>query len=132
MSGVHIIGTLLRGYDDLTALIPAAQIKAGKLPDGTVRGLLLRSVSNTENQTLTREATIRKRARVSVTLRTQEYRDFDLIMPLIVKACAGLTGQIAGHMRVSILTAGEGPDVLGPASTFERTQDFRVSYDAQT
>lgn len=132
MSGVHIIGTLLRAYGDLTALVPASQIKAGKLPDGTTLGLLLRSVSGNEQQTLKRGSTTRKRERVSVTLRTAEYRDFELILPLVVKACAGLTGAIAGHLNVSILTAGTGPDVFGPASSFERTQDFRVSFDAQT
>ena len=31
---------------------------------------------------------------------------------------------------MSVLTAGLGPDVIGPGSSFEQTQDFTVRFDA--
>ena len=42
-----------------------------------------------------------------------------------------LTGDIGGALRVSILTAGLGPSLNGPGNSFEQTQDFRVSWDAE-
>lgn len=51
-------------------------------------------------------------------------------MKLVRDCCAGRTGNIGGGVNVSILTAGRGPELNGPGNTYERTADFRVSYDA--
>jgi hypothetical protein len=131
MTGVDIIGSLLRADADLAALVPNDRTKAGVLPDNVaLPALLLRLVSSVERQDLVRGSAVRTTDRVSVTVRAASYRDQTQIIRLVRTICAGLTGNIAGAQRVSILTAGAGPDVTGPASTFEQTQDFRVSYDA--
>ncbi len=131
MTGVDIIGTLLHADEAMVAAIPPQQIKAGALPEKVVLpALLVRLVSNIERQMLKRGATVRTIDRISVTVRAVSYRDQVAAIGLVVKACAGRTGSIAGAANVSVLTTGRGPDARGPGNTFEQTQDFRVSFDA--
>lgn len=129
--GVNIVGALLRANAPVLAVVPIELIKAGSLPENAVLpALLLRTVSSTERQHLVRGSTPRTVDRVAVTVRASSWREQVQVMQLVKTACAGLTGDIGGGVRVSILTAGLGPDVRGPANSFEQTQDFRVSYDA--
>jgi len=131
MTGVDILGELVLTDASLIAAIPPAQIKAGALPENVVLpALLFRMTSNVERQMLKRGATVRTIERVSVTVRAVSYDEQRAAMALVVKACAGRTGSIAGADNVSVLTAGRGPDLRGPGNTFEQTQDFRVSFDA--
>ena len=131
MSGVEIIGGLLRAFEPLAELVAAASVKAGKLPDGVILpALLIRSVSVTDRQRLSRAPLRRSTERVSVAVRAANYRDQKEVIRLVRQCCADRTGDFAGCFRVSILTAGTGPDVGGPANSFEQTQDFRVSFDA--
>lgn len=131
ISGLDIIGALLREDEGVISLIPAERIKGGRLPDGVgLPALLVKETSTVERQALKRGATTRTVDRVSVTVRAASYREQRLAMKLVRKCCAGRTGDLAGALRVSILTAGTGPELDGPANSFERTQDFRVSYDA--
>lgn len=131
MSGVDIVGGLLRAYEPLAALVATASIKAGKLPDGVpLPALLIRSVSVTDRQRLSPAPLRRSTERVSVAVRAASYRDQKEVIRLVRQCCADRTGDFAGCFRVSILTAGTGPDVGGPANSFEQTQDFRVSFDA--
>jgi hypothetical protein len=132
MTGADIIADMLRGDTAIVVKVPAPQIKLGRLPDGTpLPALLVRVVSLTDRQPLKRGDVIRSRARVSVAVRAENYRDQVAIIKLVRKCCAGRTGDFGNARRVSILTAGLGPDVNGPGNTFEQTQDFRVSFDAQ-
>lgn len=131
MTGVDIIGTLLREDADVLNLVPETNIKAGRLPDAvSLPALLVKATSTVERQTLKRGPTTRTIDRVSVTVRAANYRDQRLAMRLVTTCCAGRTGDIGGALSVSILTAGKGPELDGPGNTFERTADFRVSYDA--
>jgi len=131
MTGVHIIGHLLMNNADLVAAVPIERIKAGALPDAiALPALLVRLVSSVERQSLRRGEVVRTTERISVTVRANSYREQTRIVQLVKNTCAGRTGAIGGGQSVSVLTAGTGPDVLGPASSFEQTQDFRVSYDA--
>lgn len=131
MSGVDIIGALLRADTDVLDLVPETTIKAGRLPDGvSLPALLVKVISTVELQTLIRGPTTRTVDRVSVTVRAASYRDQRLAIRLVTACCAGRTGDVGGGVRVSILTAGTGPELDGPGNSFERTQDFRVSYDA--
>lgn len=131
MSGVSIVGELLRSAAAVTDRVPIAQIKAGRLPDGIVLPvILLRTISSIEWQELTRDSIVPTTDRVAATVRAASYREQREIMKLMLAACAGRTGSIAGFDSVAVLSAGAGPDVAGPADSFEQTQDFRVSFDA--
>ncbi len=131
MTGVDIIGALLLADVALLARVPATRIKAGALPDGiALPALLVRLVSSVERQLLKRKPITRTIDRISVTVRAANYADQEQIIQLVKTACAGKTGDIVGAVAVAITTAGTGPDVLGPAASFEQTQDFRVGFDA--
>ncbi len=131
MTGVDIVGELLRACEPLVDLVPVVRIKAGALPDNIpLPALLLRTVTSLEHQTLKRGAVVRTVDRVAVTVRAANYRDQVAIIALLKSCCTGKTGDLAGALSVSILSAGTGPDVAGPANSFEQTQDFRVSFAA--
>lgn len=132
-SGVDIVGGLLREDDLVTARVPSAQIKAGRLPDGVaLPALLVRSISKIERQPLKKTATVRVAERVSVTVRAASYREQTEVMKLVRDCLRGWLGSLGDAQRASILTAGTGPDLLGPGDSFEQSDDFRVTYDAIT
>ncbi len=132
LEGSDIIGALLLEDTALLQLVPAERIKAGLLPEGiALDALLVNGTSSTDRQPLTREALVRRTDRVSVTVRTASHRNRKAVIAAVRRACAGKTGQLGGGRNVSILTAGMGPDVNGPGGSFEKTQDFRVSWDAE-
>jgi hypothetical protein len=131
MTGVDIIGALLGDSEEITARVTA--IKAGSLPDGIeLPALLVRLVSSVEDQPLRRPDVIRLTDRVAVTVRAENYRDQAAIIKLVRNVCAGQLGTIAGAEAVAVLSAGTGPDVGGPANSFEQTQDFKVGFNALT
>lgn len=130
MNGVDIIGHLLRGDAALTAIWPASSIKAGALAENEL-GILVRSVSLIDRQTLAHEPMQHSVERVSATVRAKTYREQVAAIKLIRRACAGVVAAEIGEARqIAVLTAGTGPDVLGPGNTFEQAQDFRVSFNA--
>jgi hypothetical protein len=132
LEGSDILGALMTADAELLAVVPAAQMKAGRLPDGTpLPALLARTVSSVDRQPLKRGPLVRRTDRVSVTVRAASHRDRKAVIGLVRKCCAGKTGDIGGGLNVSILTAGMGPDLNGPGDSFEKTQDFRVSWDAE-
>ena len=131
MTGADIVGALLRARPAVVAIVPAESIMMGALPDGVaLPALLVRLVSSVERQPLKVGETVRVVDRIAVTVRAASYREQRAVIALVKSCCRGCTGDIGGGSRVSILTAGTGPDVAGPANSFEQTQDFRVSFDA--
>ncbi|PTQ12957.1 hypothetical protein CLG96_02100 [Sphingomonas oleivorans] len=132
LEGTDIVGALLTADAQLTELVPADRIKAGRLPEGVgLPALLVRTVSSVDRQPLTRGPLVRRTDRVSVTVHAASHRDRKAVIALVRKCCAGRTGALGGGSNVSILTAGMGPDLNGPGDIFARTQDFRVSWDAE-
>lgn len=132
MTGAEIIGGLLREYTPLTAAVAVDSIKGGKLPEGVaLPALLVRVVSLIDRQPLKRAGWDRSVARVSVTVRAASYREQGEVVHLVRQCCAGWIGDLAGAERIAILTAGLGPDLLGPGDSFEQAQDFKVSFDAE-
>ena len=129
MTGGDIVAALLRVDNAILAISPAERIKLGRLPDNvTYPALLVRVISSIDRQPLKWGPGVRVTDRVSVTVRASSYRDQVATMKAVRKCCAGRTGDIGGGRTVSILTAGRGPDVAGPADSFEQSQDFRVTF----
>lgn len=124
-----IIGALLLDHAPLIALVPADRIKGGRLGNVALPALLVTIVSGVDRQPLKRGKIVRRTDRVSVTVRTASHRQRKLLISLIRHACAGQLGSIAGALRVSVLTAGLGPEMDGPGDSFEQAQDFKVSFD---
>ncbi len=131
MSGAMIVGELLRASAELVAIVPAERIKLGRLPDNTpLPAIVVRMVSGTERQPLTRGAWVRRTERVSVAVRAESYRQQKAIVRMFSAICVGVHADRPDARGVSILAAGIGPDVAGPADSYEQTQDFRASFDA--
>ncbi|RST30159.1 hypothetical protein HMF7854_04450 [Sphingomonas ginkgonis] len=130
MTGADIIGALLVADETVTTMVPAERIKAGLLPPNILLpSLLVRLVSSLERQTLVRGASVRMVDRISVTVRASTYRDQVEMIRLVRAACAGWLGDMAPASKISVLSAGVGPDVPGPGNSFEQTIDFRVSFN---
>lgn len=130
MSGADIIGALLRDDAAVTGKVVEANIKGGMLPENApLPSLLVRVISTVDRQPLKRVGWVRTTDRVSVTTRAATYRDQKDIIRLVRLCCLGRTGDIGGGARVAITSAGAGPDLIGPGSSFERAHDFRVSFD---
>jgi hypothetical protein len=131
MSGTAIISELLVTDEWLAELAGKGQIKEDRLPDGVaLTAILLRTVSGVDRQTLKRGTFVRTVERIAVTVRAASVRDRKASIDRIRAACAGKIGDFAGCFRVSVLTAGLSPTMIGPGDSFEQTQDFRVSFDA--
>lgn len=133
MSGGEILGALLRDNTALTEEVKVSAIRGGRLADDeALPVLLVRSLSIVDRQALALEAMVRTTERISVTVRAASYRERKTIMALL--RSAGRAGMVIAAMdearNISILTAGAGPELNGPGNSFERNQDFYVSYDA--
>lgn len=133
MTGTEIIGALLRSHPLLVAIVPLAQIKAGRLPEGTpLPAMVVNDIDTAERLMLKRGATVRLTARVSVTVRAADYQSRATIIKLVRDCCAGWTGDMDGASGIAILNGGTGPGLIGVGDSFEQSQDFRVSYDETT
>jgi hypothetical protein len=130
MTGVEIVGQLLRAAPELIAILPAQSIKAGELPEGVrLPALSLRCVSRMERRRLRRARTVRQIERVAVTVRARTYREQCAVVALVGKICPGWTGDLLPARRISIMSAGVGPDMAGPGDSFEQTFDLKVSFE---
>lgn len=130
MTGVDIVAKLLIADTATTTLVVGGNIKLGQLPDGvTLPALLARTVSVVDRQKLTRGATRRRTDRVSVTVRAASYRNQVAVIAQVRALFDTLVTDVTGAGRVSILLAGAGPDLAGPANSFEQAQDLRISFD---
>lgn len=134
MSGVAVIGELLAAYSPLTALVPAARIKAGELPQGvSLPALAVSGISGMDTNMLSTGSKRRTRDRVQVTVLAANYRDKTAIMRLVKMACADKRGDFAAVTDVSVLTDMAGPDFKSDdSSIWMSTQDFAVSFNADT
>lgn len=131
MTGADIIGALLCA--DLTEAdpVPADRIKEDRLPDGiALPALLIRTTSSVDRHLLS-GAPLRTRDRISVTVRAGSVKERKAVIGWVRARCSGKNGDIAAARSVSILTFGKGPSLNGPGNSFEQTQDFRVSWDAE-
>ena len=131
MTGADIIGALL--CEDLTEAdpVPADRIREDRLPDGiTLPALLVRTVSSVDYHLLS-GSPLRTRDRISVTVRAASVKERKAVIGWVRARCSGKLGDIAGASSVTIMTFGKGPSLNGPGNSFEQTQDFRVSWDAE-
>lgn len=131
ITGAYIIGDLLRADNDFVANVPAERIKLGAIPDGSPLPLvLIRRISSVDRDGLEPGSSTPTFDRVSVLVRADNYRDQCRLIQLVKQACRGKRGGFETGRNFSVRPAGTGPDLRGPASSYEQTQDFRVFYNA--
>ncbi len=128
-----IVGTLLRRHAPLIALVAAKWIKVGELPEGApMQAVLIRSISVLDTHFLKATEMQHSTERVAVLVRAENYRRQAELLKLVRAACNDFTGSLDGleAKRIAVHTNGTGPDLRGADGSFQRTQDFRVSFDA--
>lgn len=130
MSGVKIVRALLVAHAPLTAIVPAARIAGGVIPEGTPAPVLaITEVVGIDRNLMSPGATRHVFDRVQVTIIAVNYAQQKALLALVRKACADQTGAIAGIDSVTVHTDGKGPDFNdAQAGFYMQTQDFRVWY----
>lgn len=129
MPDVTVIRHLLANHAPLTAVVPAARIMGGDLPQGTaLPAISVAHVSGVWGRQLgqqSRDCT----ARVQVTLHAANYPQQKQVMPLVRAAVPRTHGTVAGVVVDSITREADGPDFRDDeAGIYLQTQDFFVKY----
>lgn len=131
MSGTAIIRALLAARPAVTALVPAAKIYAGTIPQQAfTTAVSVRPVSNNEQWTTARNLSTKMiRERVQVTAYAKDFPT----MERLVKACslgAGVhTGTVAGYKVRSIMPESVGPYIEATDDGIhEQSRDFMVTF----
>lgn len=134
MSGVAVVRHLLANSGPMVAVVPAARIMAGTLPQGialpaisvtSISSMRRNTVSMTEAKTLVTE-------RVQVTLHIHQseregadYAGLVTGMRLIRQACPNQRGTVNGVELTAVLPDIEGPDLESiDESIIARSMDF--------
>lgn len=131
MSAVKVMRALLVADAPVLALVPAARIVAGVLPQGTaLPAIAITEVSTIELPRVDANSLYTLAdARVQVTLIATSYAAQKLLLDAVRKACNYERGSIAGVTVVSVRRAGNGPD-FNDADTgfYMQTVDYSVIY----
>ncbi|CDO34998.1 DUF3168 domain-containing protein [Novosphingobium sp. KN65.2] len=117
----------------LTALVPAAKIMAGPLPQGTsLPAITFRRVSTTTRSTLVKGATTFVRERVQGTVHAVDYDSQTTIQKALIKAAHATFPDVTGLINVTVHHDSGGPDFMNEeASIYLGSEDFRVTYSEE-
>jgi hypothetical protein len=131
MNGVIVVRSLLVTDTGVTALVPAAQIVAGTLPQGTsLPAIALMSVSGVDRNIPAPGPKRRVTERVQVTVLAASYPAAKAIIRAVRAAAADRMPASDGITDVTVHTDSAGPDFLDEETGIHmQTQDFRVSFN---
>lgn len=134
MSAVKIIRTLLVADAALLALLPATQIIAGTLPQGTaLPALAVTEVSRTDRNIVKAGAAARCTSRVQVTVIATSYPSQKALLAALRHACRDKAGTLFGISDVTVHLDSTGPDFSDPDTAFYmQSQDFKVGFTEAT
>jgi len=131
MSGVNIVRKLLSEHAPLLALVPAASIKAGALPQAQklpavsvsrISGYQFRTVANRSRSKQIRE-------RVQVTVLAGSYEAAERMLKAAHLGRGMHTGQVFDYYVNSIVLEGIGPYLpSGDDKIHEQSLDFMVTF----
>lgn len=129
--GVSIIRAMLIADSTVTALVPAARIGAGVMPQGTaLPWLSLQSVSSVDRNIPSPGVKRRVTERVQVTAAGSTYAQMKAALSAAKSACADKFPVVAGVTEIVIHTDGAGPDFMDEAaSIYLGSRDFKVSFN---
>lgn len=131
MSGTAIVRALLAGYEPLTALVPAVNIRAGTLPQNTtLPGVVATTVGDNDQETTARNLSTRLvKERVQVTVLAKDYETMKRALKAARLGPGVHTGIIAGYQVRSVLPWGVGPEIPpGDDKIYEQSRDFMVTF----
>ena len=129
MSAAFIMRALLAAHAPLTALVPAARIVAGRVPEGALPAIGVSEIGGNEQDTVARAGNSLITSRVQVTVYATSYPQQKAILKAAKLGAGVFTGTIAGYAVRSVLREAIGPD-LGDSTipTYEQSRDFKVTY----
>ena len=132
MSDVKVIRHLLANYAPLTAVVAAARIVAGPVPQGAaLPAVSVLHISGVWNKEISRQGQTCT-ARVQVTVFASTYSQQKQVLRLIRDAVPRTRGLINGVAVNYILREPDGPDFPVEAEgIFMQTQDFMVNFTDQ-
>ena len=131
MSGVKVIRALLVADTALLAVVPAARVIAGVLPQGTaLPAVALTEVSTAEVSRIDAQAVYALvECCVQITIFVADYPQQKQLLDLVRKACNYKRGTVAGVVVSSVRRESNGPDFNDPAAGFYmQSIDFKVIY----
>lgn len=131
MNSVKVIRALLVANAPVLAIVPAAQVIAGVLPQGTALPALgITEVSTVELGRIDAQSpTTLVESRVQVTVFTATYPAQKTLLDAVRKACNYQRGSLAGVTVVSVRRGSNGPDFNDSESGFfMQSVDFMVTY----
>ena len=131
MSDVTVVRYLLANNAALIASVPATNIMAGKIPQGTVLpAISVMHVSTVRRNTVTKEAQVLCTSRVQVTVMAKTYPSQKALLRLVREALPRTRGTVNGVEVDDILPDIEGPDFGDDtdASICMQSQDFIVTH----
>lgn len=130
MSGVIIARRLLTDSAAVVAVVTAARIIAGVLPQGTaLPAIAVTDVSSTDRQTVKGAVLILVTERVQVTVIAATYPDVKILMKLVRSACRDKVGTVGAFTGTTCHLDSKGPDFIDPdVGFFMQSQDLRVTF----
>lgn len=131
MSGVAIIRQLLADRAEMLAVLPAAKVIAGTIPQNTVLPALgVSEVSSNEQWTTARNLRVKMiRERVQVTIQAKDYSTMKRLLKVASLGAGVHTGMVKGISVRSVLPDGVGPEIpVGDDGIYEQSRDFMVTF----
>lgn len=130
MSGTAVIRYLLANAVAVTAVVPAARIRAGELPINTelpgiavtsISGQPLNFIRNPSRQTITE--------RVQVNVLAHSYPTVKQVLALVLAACPSQRGTVNGVAVIDIVPDFVGPDLYAESiNMHSQSRDFFVRW----
>lgn len=131
MSGVKVVRYLLANSAPLTAVVAAAKIAAGPVPQDTeLPAIAVTQISGVQTNTVAMNAAAYQvRERIQVTAYAKTYPQMKAILALVRAALPLSRGTVNGVAVDSILPDSDGPDLFDhEAGAHEQSIDFIVKF----
>ncbi|MGK5049608.1 tail completion protein gp17 [Janthinobacterium sp. GB4P2] len=131
MSAVKVVRALLLAHAPVLALVPAARIVVGTVPQGTpLPAIGLTEISRNELATVSlAQASVQVTARVQATVHANSYPEQKAVLQAAKLGPGAHTGIVAGIAVRSVMRDTVGPDLKSIGSDiFEQSRDFKVVF----
>ncbi|KPH60354.1 DUF3168 domain-containing protein [Novosphingobium sp. ST904] len=133
MDGTAALVAVTTADARMTALVPAARIMAGVLPQGTLLpAISIMRVSSVTRKTLSKQSKTRVTQRVQATIHAATYDEQAAVQKMLVAVADATFPDVDGITEVTVHHDGGGPDFMDePASLYLGTEDFRIAYNEE-
>lgn len=131
MSGVAVVRSLLAGYSNLTAIVPASRIYAGVLPVNIqMPAISIEQISGQQMNNLAMSSDgYLVEERVQITVLAKSYPQVKTILGHVRLACPLSRGTVNTINCQGVIPDTEGPDIFDQVTRlYSQSQDYIVFY----